>query len=47
MLDEIRKDLPKGKILTTEENIECFIDLFDALLLVRDIYLDTIPHRFF
>jgi hypothetical protein len=35
LLDEARAKLPEGKMLTTEENIECFIDQFDALLLVN------------
>jgi hypothetical protein len=32
MLNEIRKVLPKDKIITTEENAECWIDQFDAQL---------------
>lgn len=35
MLDMARSRLPKGKILTTEENAECWLDQFDALLLVN------------
>lgn len=35
MLDEVRERMPKGKILTTEENIECFIDQFDGLLMIN------------
>jgi len=34
-LDLTRKRLPQGKILTTEENAECWLDQFDALLLVN------------
>lgn len=32
MLGAIRKELPKDKIITTEENAECWIDQFDAQL---------------
>lgn len=35
LLAESRSKLPKDRILTTEENTECWIDLFDALLLVN------------
>ncbi|MEN6357460.1 MAG: DUF6259 domain-containing protein [Armatimonadota bacterium] len=35
MLEKIRKEMPKGKVLTTEENIECFIDQFDGLLMIN------------
>lgn len=35
MMDEVRSRIPKDKILTTEENIECFIDKFDLQLLVN------------
>lgn len=35
LLDKVRAKLPNGKMITTEENIECFIDQFDALLLVN------------
>jgi len=35
LLDGVRAKLPEGKMITTEENIECFIDYFDALLLVN------------
>jgi len=35
MLRDIRKKLPKDRILTTEENAECWIDQLDALLLVN------------
>lgn len=35
LLDEARKQVPKDHILTTEENTECWIDQFDALLLVN------------
>ncbi len=35
MLEEIRANLPADKMLTTEENAECWIDLFDALLPVN------------
>ncbi|MCX7918782.1 MAG: DUF6259 domain-containing protein [bacterium] len=35
MLESIRKTLPKSKIITTEENIECWIDQFDAMLVVN------------
>ena len=35
MLDQIRRELPKGKALTTEEDGECWNDQLDALLLVN------------
>ncbi len=35
LLDKVRERLPPGRMLTTEENIECFIDKFDALLVVN------------
>lgn len=35
LLKNIRENLPPDVILTTEENAECWIDLFDALLLVN------------
>ena len=35
MLDEARETLPPGRMLTTEENAECWIDQLDALLLVN------------
>lgn len=35
MLDEVHAKLPKGTMITTEENIECWLDQFDALLLVN------------
>ncbi|MDI6828305.1 MAG: DUF6259 domain-containing protein [Armatimonadota bacterium] len=35
LLDMARARLPKGRILTTEENAECWLDQFDALLLVN------------
>ncbi len=35
MLDQIRSKLPKDRILTTEENAECWNDQFDALLMVN------------
>ena len=35
MLDQARSRLPKEAVLTTEENAECWIDQFDALLLVN------------
>lgn len=35
LLDKARAKLPAGRMFTTEENIECFIDKFDALLLVN------------
>jgi hypothetical protein len=35
LLDRVRKDLPEGKMITTEENAECWLDQFDALLLVN------------
>lgn len=35
LLDKVRAKLPKDTMITTEENIECFIDQFDALLLVN------------
>ncbi len=35
MLEGIRALLPEGKMITTEENAECWIDQFDALLIVN------------
>ena len=35
MLNDVRSKLPKGRMITTEENAECWIDQFDALLLVN------------
>ncbi|NLX23056.1 MAG: hypothetical protein GXY55_15500 [Phycisphaerae bacterium] len=35
MLDQIRERLPEGRILTSEENAECWNDQFDALLMVN------------
>lgn len=35
LLTRIRKSLPKDKMITTEENIETWLDQFDALLLVN------------
>lgn len=35
MLDQIRAKLPKGRMITTEENAECWNDQFDALLMVN------------
>ncbi len=35
LLDGVRAKLPEGRMITTEENIECFLDYFDALLLVN------------
>jgi len=35
MLNEARKKLPKNKMLTTEENAECWIDQFDAQLMAN------------
>jgi hypothetical protein len=35
LLMETRKCLDEGQILTTEENAECWLDLFDALLMVN------------
>jgi len=35
MLDKIRSKLPKDRILTTEENAECWNDQFDALLMAN------------
>jgi hypothetical protein len=35
MLTRIRKNMPKDKMLTTEENIETWLDQFDAMLLVN------------
>jgi hypothetical protein len=35
MMDAIRAKLPNGRILTSEENAECWNDQFDALLLVN------------
>ncbi len=46
LLDKARKKLPAGRMFTTEENIECFIDQFDALLLVNtpcESWLNVIP----
>lgn len=35
MLDQIRAKLPADRVLTTEENAECWNDQFDALLMVN------------
>ncbi len=35
LLDKTRKLLPKDRMITTEENAECWLDQFDALLLVN------------
>ncbi len=35
MLDQIRAKLPKDRMITTEENAECWNDQFDALLMVN------------
>jgi len=35
LLDDIRKKMPPGRILTSEENAECWNDQFDALLMVN------------
>ncbi len=35
MLQEVRRRLPEGRILTTEENAECWLDQFDALLVLN------------
>ena len=35
LLSEIRKIMPKDKIITTEENAECWIDQFDAQLVLN------------
>lgn len=35
LLEQVRAKLPKDRIITTEENAECWIDQFDALLLVN------------
>lgn len=35
LLEGVRSRLPQGRIITTEENAECWIDQFDALLLVN------------
>jgi hypothetical protein len=35
LLTRIRKGLPKDKMITTEENIETWLDQFDAMLLVN------------
>ncbi len=35
MLDKVRARLPKDRILTSEENAECWNDQFDALLMVN------------
>lgn len=46
LLDKARAKLPKDRMFTTEENIECFIDQFDALLLVNtpcNSYTSVIP----
>lgn len=46
LLDKARAKLPKDRMFTTEENIECFIDKFDALLIVNtpcNSYSTVIP----
>lgn len=35
LLDKTRKLVPKDRMITTEENAECWLDQFDALLLVN------------
>ena len=35
LLEKVREKLPKDRMITTEENAECWIDQFDALLLVN------------
>lgn len=35
LLDQVRKKLPEDRMITTEESAECWIDQFDALLLVN------------
>ena len=35
MLDQIRKVVPKGRMITTEENSECWVDQFDAQLVLN------------
>ena len=35
LLDKVRARLPKDRMITTEEDAECWIDQFDALLLVN------------
>lgn len=35
LLNDVRSKLPKDRMITTEENAECWIDQFDALLLVN------------
>jgi len=35
MLDQVRARLPKDRMITTEENAECWNDQFDALLMVN------------
>lgn len=44
MLENIRRDLPADNILITEENSECFMDLFDLMLMVNTPqYTKTVP----
>ncbi len=46
LLDKARAKLPRDRMFTTEENIECFIDKFDALLVVNtpcNSYSNVIP----
>lgn len=41
MLDGIRKKVPAGKMLTTEESAECWVDQLHALLLVNTATSDS------
>lgn len=46
LLEKVRADLRPGNILITEENAECFIDLFDIMLMVnspQSIYSKLVP----
>lgn len=46
LLEKIRAGLRPGNILVTEENAECFIDLFDVMLIVnspQSIYCRLVP----
>lgn len=43
LLDMVRARLPKDRMITTEENIECFVDQFDALLLVNTPSIGPTP----
>jgi len=46
LISEERATLPEGKALTTEENSECYIDLFDMMLTVNTSHgsgMKTVP----